>query len=412
MADKLQGSVIPVETGFLNYAARADRSRRPDRAVEFSADVHELEDGPGARGRQHGVLKPSEITPSTLRIVELMAEVGFPAGVVNIVPGYAAGRLAEHPGVGKIAFTGSTATGRRIVEASQGNLKRVQLELGGKGANIVFDDADLDAAINGAPRGRSSTTRGRRASPARVSCCTNASPMLLERFVALASSIRIGNPLDANTEMGPLTSKQHLDRVLAFVDVARAGRPRPYRRQRAAGPRARQRLLRAPDGHRGEKRDRSYRTGGSVRPVRHGAALRQRRRSAGYCERNRIRAGQRFSGRRISRAHKMASQINAGMCWINCYKRVNPGSLFGGVGQSGYGREMGFEAMHDYTEARSVGQRRRQRAAALQALRFAMDRFVYQGTPSRVVFRMGRARQAAGRAVDARRPPRVDPVHA
>src|SRR6185312_17167188 len=98
--------------------------------------------------------KPSEITTlSTLRLGELIAEVGFPKGVVNIVPGYghtAGQRLAEHPAVSKISFTGSTATGRRIVEASKGNLKRVQLELGGKGANVVFADADLDATVNGA----------------------------------------------------------------------------------------------------------------------------------------------------------------------------------------------------------------------------------------------------------------------
>ncbi len=110
--------------------------------------------GPALAAGNTVVLKPSELTPlSTLRIAELMAEAGFPDGVVNVVPGYghtAGQRLAEHPDVGKIAFTGSTATGRRIVEASQGNLKRVQLELGGKGANIVFDDANLDAAVNGA----------------------------------------------------------------------------------------------------------------------------------------------------------------------------------------------------------------------------------------------------------------------
>ncbi|MGV8671308.1 aldehyde dehydrogenase family protein, partial [Pseudomonas aeruginosa] len=101
--------------------------------------------GPALAAGNTVVLKPSEITPlSTLRIAELIQEVGFPDGVVNIVPGYgstAGQRLAEHPDVGKIAFTGSTLTGQRIVEASRGNLKRVQLELGGKGANIVFDDA-------------------------------------------------------------------------------------------------------------------------------------------------------------------------------------------------------------------------------------------------------------------------------
>ena len=100
------------------------------------------------------VLKPAELTPlSSLRVAELIAEVGFPPGVVNVLPGVGsvAGQyLAEHEGIQKIAFTGSTPTGRRIVQASAGNLKRVQLELGGKGANIVFPDADMTAAVNGA----------------------------------------------------------------------------------------------------------------------------------------------------------------------------------------------------------------------------------------------------------------------
>lgn len=226
MADKLQGSVIPVDTGFLNYVQRA-----PIGVVgqivpwNFPLMFTSWKMGPALAAGNTVVLKPSEITPlSTLRIVELMAEVGFPAGVVNIVPGYghtAGQRLAEHPGVGKIAFTGSTATGRRIVEASQGNLKRVQLELGGKGANIVFDDANLDAAINGAAwaifhnQGQACIAGSRLVLHERIA------DAFLERFVALASSIRIGNPLDPNTEMGPLTSKQHLDRVLSYVDVAR-----------------------------------------------------------------------------------------------------------------------------------------------------------------------------------------------
>ena len=125
--------------------------------------------GPALAAGNTVVMKPSELTPlSTLRLAELMAEVGFPPGVVNIVPGYghtAGEHLADHPDVRKIAFTGSTAVGRRIVEASAGNLKRVQLELGGKGANIVFDDANLPRRSTARPS-PSSTTRGRRASPA------------------------------------------------------------------------------------------------------------------------------------------------------------------------------------------------------------------------------------------------------
>ncbi len=171
------------------------------------------------------VLKPAELTPlSSLRIAELMREVGFPPGVVNIVPGYGAvaGQyLAEHPGVQKIAFTGSTVTGRKIVQASAGNLKRVQLELGGKGANIVFDDADLPAAIGGCAFAIFHN---------QGQACIAGSRLLLHETIADAiprwisqarSSIRIGDPLDPTTEMGPLTSAMHRDRVLSYCEIAR-----------------------------------------------------------------------------------------------------------------------------------------------------------------------------------------------
>jgi aldehyde dehydrogenase (NAD+) len=147
MADKLQGSVVPVEQGFLNYVtARAGRRGRADRALEFPAHVHQLEDGAGAGGRQHGGAEAGG-TDAAVDLAHRRADGGGRHArrawsISCPAMAHTAGQhLAEHPGVHKIAFTGSTVTGRKIVQASAGNLKRVQLELGGKGANIVFDDA-------------------------------------------------------------------------------------------------------------------------------------------------------------------------------------------------------------------------------------------------------------------------------
>src|SRR5262245_39870530 len=226
IADKLEGSVVPVEPGFLNYVLRA-----PIGVVgqivpwNFPLMFTSWKMGPALAAGNTVVLKPAEITPlSTLRIAELMAEVGLPAGVVNVIPGYgntAGQRLAEHPQVGKIAFTGSTATGRKVVEASQGNLKRVQLELGGKGANIVFEDADLDAAINGAAWAIFHNQGQACIAGSRLMLHESIADDFLGRFVELAKSIRLGNPMDPNTEMGPLTSAMHRDRVLSYVEVAK-----------------------------------------------------------------------------------------------------------------------------------------------------------------------------------------------
>ena len=182
--------------------------------------------GPALAAGNTVVMKPAELTPlSALRIAELMAEVGIPPGVVNIVPG--PGRtvgehLARHPGVRKIAFTGSTEVGRRIVEASAGNVKRVQLELGGKGANIVFDDADLDAAVNGSAFAIFHNQGQACIAGSRLILHESIAERFLERFIALAESIRIGDPLDPATEMGPLTSAGHRDRVLSYIGIAQA----------------------------------------------------------------------------------------------------------------------------------------------------------------------------------------------
>ncbi|WLW64125.1 aldehyde dehydrogenase family protein [Achromobacter aegrifaciens] len=358
MADKLQGSVIPVEAGFLNYVQRA-----PIGVVgqvvpwNFPLMFTSWKLGPALAAGNTVVLKPSELTPlSTLRIAELMAQAGFPEGVVNMVPGYghtAGQRLAEHPGVGKIAFTGSTATGRRIVQASQGNLKRVQLELGGKGANIVFDDANLDAAVNGAAWAIFHNQGQACIAGSRLMLHEKIADAFLERFTALANSIRLGDPRSPDTEMGPLTSAQHRDKVLSYVGIAAEQGARLLAGGKAPGGELARGYYVAPTIVEARPQDRVAQEevfGPFVTVLRFGSD----EEALSIANATDYGLGSGLWTRDLARAHKLAGAIHAGMCWINCYKRVNPGSPFGGVGQSGYGREMGFEAMHDYTEARSV----------------------------------------------------------
>jgi betaine-aldehyde dehydrogenase len=227
MADKFQGETIPVDAGFLNYTLR-----EPLGVVgqvvpwNFPLMFTSWKMAPALAAGNTIVLKPAEITPlTTLKIAELMREAGMPAGVVNILPGlgHVAGQyIAEHPDIAKIAFTGSTATGKRIVQASAGNLKKVQLELGGKGANIVFEDANLIAAVNGAAWAIFHNQGQACIAGSRLVLHENIADAFLEKFITLANSIRLGNPLDPETEMGPLTSALHRDRVLSYVEVAKA----------------------------------------------------------------------------------------------------------------------------------------------------------------------------------------------
>jgi len=359
MADKFEGSVIPVEAGFLNYLLR-----EPLGVVgqvvpwNFPLMFTSWKMAPALAAGNCVVMKPAELTPlSSLRVAELMAEVGFPEGVVNIVPGLGAvaGQyLAEHPGVAKIAFTGSTATGRRIVQASSGNLKKVQLELGGKGANIVFDDANLAAAVNGSAfaifhnQGQACIAGSRLLLQERIA------DAFLAEFLPLARSIRLGNPIEPATEMGPLTSTVHRDRVLSYVRVAKdeggevllGGAP-PDRSELSRGCYVEPTVVRA------KPADRVYQEE-VFGPFVTVTTFREDDEALALANGTEYGLGGGLWTANVQRAHRFAREMKSGMVWINCYKRVNPASPFGGTGSSGYGREMGFEAMREYTQAKSV----------------------------------------------------------
>jgi len=359
MADKLEGSVIPVEAGFLNYMLR-----EPLGVVgqvvpwNFPLMFTSWKMAPALAAGNCVVMKPAELTPlSSLKIAQLMAEVGFPEGVVNIVPGLGqvAGQyIAEHPEIAKIAFTGSTAVGRRIVQASAGNLKKVQLELGGKGANIVFEDAFIPAAVGGAAFAIFHNQGQACIAGSRLVLHEKIADEFLEKFIGLAKSIKLGNPVEPGTEMGPLTSTGHRDRVLSYVQVAQAqggevllgGKP-PERAELSKGCYVEPTVVRAKPTDRVSQEEvfgpfvtvTTFKTDEEALAIANGTEY---------------GLGGGLWTSNLQRAHKFAREMKSGMVWINCYKRVNPASPFGGTGSSGYGREMGFEVMREYTQAKSV----------------------------------------------------------
>ena len=359
MADKFQGETIPVDAGFLNYTLR-----EPLGVVgqvvpwNFPLMFTSWKMAPALAAGNTIVLKPAEITPlTTLKIAELMREAGMPAGVVNILPGlgHVAGQyIAEHPDIAKIAFTGSTATGKRVVQASAGNLKKVQLELGGKGANIVFEDANLIAAVNGAAWAIFHNQGQACIAGSRLVLHENIADAFLEKFIALANSIKLGNPLDPDTEMGPLTSALHRDRVLSYVEIAKAeggevlaGGVAPGG-DLADGCYVRPTIIRAKSYKDRVAQEEVFGPFVTVLTFKTDAEALEIANGTEYG------LGGGLWTTHLQRAHLFAREIRSGMVWINSYKRVNPGSPFGGTGQSGYGREMGFDAMREYTQVKSV----------------------------------------------------------
>jgi acyl-CoA reductase-like NAD-dependent aldehyde dehydrogenase len=359
MADKFEGSVIPVEQGFLNYLLR-----QPIGIVgqivpwNFPVMFTSWKMGPALAAGNCVVLKPAALTPlSSLRIAELMDKAGIPKGVVNILPGAGSSvgqYIAEHPGIGKVSFTGSTDVGRGIVQASAHNLKRVQLELGGKGANIVFEDANLAAAVNGSAYAIFHNQGQACIAGSRLILHEKIADEFLEKFKALAGSLKIGNPLDPTTELGPLTSLGHRDKVLGYCKIATdeggtilLGGKAPKRDDLSKGYYVEPTVVEAKPTARVSQEE-------VFGPFVVVTKFKTQEEALQIANSTEYGLGGGLWTNNLSRAHLFARQIKSGMVWINCYKRVNPASPFGGVGSSGYGREMGFEAMHQYTEAKSV----------------------------------------------------------
>jgi betaine-aldehyde dehydrogenase len=359
MADKFEGTVVPVDAGFLNYVLH-----EPIGVVgqicpwNFPIMFTSWKMGPALAAGNTVVLKPSELTPlSTLRLAELSAEVGFPPGVINVVPGYgdeAGQRLVDHPDVRKISFTGSTAVGRRVMASAAASVKRVGLELGGKGANVVFADADLDAAIGGSAFAIFHNQGQACIAGSRLILHESIADEFLARFGTLARSIRLGNPLDERTEMGPLTSAIHRDRVLSYCQVAveeggtiLQGGAAPTDPALAGGFYVEPTIVAAAAGARVTHEE-------VFGPFVTVARFRTDEDALALANATEYGLGSGLWTRDLSRAHRFARDVRSGMVWVNSYKRVSPGSPFGGVGASGQGREMGFEAMRQYTEPKSI----------------------------------------------------------
>lgn len=359
MADKFQGSVVPVEQGFLDYV-----TPEPLGVVgqivpwNFPVMFCSWKMAPALAAGNTIVLKPAEITPmSALRIGELMLEVGFPAGVVNIVPGYGATagqRIVEHPDIAKVSFTGSTNVGKGVARSAADTLKQVHLELGGKGANIVFADANLVAAVNGTAFGIFHNQGQACIAASRLIIHESIADEFMEKFLTLARSIRIGDPKDPATEMGPLTSAMHRDRVLSYSQKAQVeggeillGGTAPESQDLTQGYYVNPTIVRIEPTSQVACEE----VFGPFMTVHTFSTDEEALEIANSVD---YGLGGGLWTNNLSRAHKVARELRAGMVWINSYKRVNPGSPFGGVGSSGYGREMGFEAMREYTEPKAV----------------------------------------------------------
>ncbi len=355
-ADKINGQVIPSRPDALTYTVR-----EPLGVVgaiipwNFPLMIGMWKIAPALACGCTVVLKPAELTSLTaLRLGELAIEAGIPAGVLNVVTGFgrtAGQALVDHPDVDKVTFTGSPAVGRQILRGAAGNLKRVTLELGGKSANIVFPDADLDAAVKAASSGIFFNAGQVCSAGSRILVHEDVYTEFVGKLAARARAIRIGDPTEAGTAMGPLVSATQMKRVLDYIDI---GRTEGAAVVAGGGRHGSTGCFVAATVLANVKPDMRVAQEEIFGPVATVIAFRTEEEALSIANGTAYSLAAGVWSADISRVHRFARRLKAGTVWVNTYGPTDVRLPWGGARDSGFGREHGDAAIDNFTESKVV----------------------------------------------------------
>ncbi|MFS8978653.1 aldehyde dehydrogenase [Cupriavidus necator] len=358
LADKIEGTVIPLDKkGYFNYTRREPLGVVAA-ITPWNSPLMLLawKIAPALAAGCTVVVKPSEFTSvSALELALLFEEAGFPAGVFNVVTGFGAevgSPLVTHPLVKKVTFTGSDATGRVINQQCAAQFKHVSLELGGKSPNIVFNDANLDDAVNGAVSGIFAASGQTCIAGSRLLLQEDIHDVFVEKLLALASTAKLGNPMNASTQVGPITTPAQYEKVLSYIQIAQdegaelllGGKPASCGDGWFVEPTI---FANVSPGMRIAQEE-------VFGPVLSILKFRDEAEAIAIANDSCYGLGAGVWTSDIGRAFRMSEKIQAGTVWVNTYRAVSFMSPFGGYKDSGLGRENGIAAIESYLQTKSV----------------------------------------------------------
>jgi aldehyde dehydrogenase (NAD+) len=357
LADKIEGSVLPIDKPDMHVFTKREPIGVVVAVVPWNAQMFltATKLGPALAAGCTVILKASEIAPTPmLEFAKLIDQAGFPPGVVSIITGDAENcsiPLTSHPDIDRIAFTGGPDTARNVIKNSSNNFAVTSLELGGKSPIIVFEDANLESAANGLIAGNFGASGQSCVAGSRGLIHKNVLKDLINLITEKSKNIRVGSPLDPDTNVGPLCTKAQIDNISKTLKISKSQGAKIHfggSQLEKPGNYMEPTLIECMDSNTETLKVEMF------GPIMSLLSFDTEDEAIMFANDSKFGLGSGIFTQNIARAHRVSSKIKAGICWINTYRAISPIAPFGGYNQSGYGREAGIDSIYDYTRTKTI----------------------------------------------------------